>query len=217
MAGLGLRVKDLKIDQPKPLIKISGKPLFQHSLDSLLSFANVRHKVATVSDEINELEGFALIRPEHQTNGPLESALLAVQELQGDLPFAVLDCDLSFTINTLVRFGAADAIIMTFASDKPRYSYAQIANASVTRVAEKKVISTSAIAGCYLFKSKSTFLNLGQQLLSNNALASELYISDLLSVYLKHELRIKAIATNEYCSLGTTQEILSSGFSIDSK
>jgi hypothetical protein len=54
---------------------------------------------------------------------------------------------------------AVGGVLPCFPSDEPRYSYAEIAaDGSVVRTVEKRVISSHASAGTYLFRDAALFL-----------------------------------------------------------
>lgn len=217
MTGAGKRVKEISSDVHKPFINLENRPLYMHAYNSLARFANIHMKVATLPAGAKPIPEFECVFPTQMTNGPLESAVLAIEKLTSSLPFAILDCDLSLGVDFSINSIQSDASIFTFTSGLDKYSFARVDKGHVLEVAEKKVISNRAIAGCYIFKSKDVFLEHARRQLSLFKDKRELYISDVLSSYLLANLRIQAFKLSSFCSLGTSQEIYDSGFKISLK
>ena len=95
-AGFGTRMKELTKNQPKPLIKVAGKPLIDHALDHVTALDGVRI-VANLHYRADQLEahltpkGVLLSREEPEileTGGGLRAAL------------PLLGADPVFTMNT---------------------------------------------------------------------------------------------------------------------
>lgn len=60
-AGLGKRMRPLTATQPKPLVRVAGKPLIDHALDKLVG-AGVAHAVVNVHYLADALEGHLKVR-----------------------------------------------------------------------------------------------------------------------------------------------------------
>lgn len=92
-----------------------------------------------------------------------------------------------------------DAYIFTFRSDIEKYSYAKANKENVVSdVAEKKVISSNAITGVYLFRSPSIFLEAiesASKIFGNFSYKGLLYISPILNALIAKKKQIKIIQT----------------------
>lgn len=100
-------------------------------------------------------------------------------------------------------------MLVSFESDLPKYSYAEIdANNIVRRTAEKEVISNHALCGAYFFSSGKGFLKVAHQLLDNSIPnKSEFYVSLLYNYLLKNGETVKLCLMENYYSYGTPEEL----------
>lgn len=100
-------------------------------------------------------------------------------------------------------------LLVSFESDLPKYSYAEIdANNIVRRTAEKEVISNHALCGAYFFSSGKGFLKVAHQLLDNSIPnKSEFYVSLLYNYLLKNGETVKLCLMENYYSYGTLKNL----------
>lgn len=229
MAGEGSRFAKAGWNMPKPLIELNGIPLFQRAIRSI-AIEGVKKKYSFIvrqehidNQHIDELIGGILpdariFSVRKTTHGAVETCLVAEEGIDDEDALVVMDCDLEFrsrAYNQLVSrnlsLPAADAdggALVSFESDNPRYSYAQIdEQGKVLRTAEKELISSHALCGAYFFGCGKDFKRIAHQLLEDGTHGkAEFYVS-LLYNYLLSEGKVVHLATmEEYHSYGTPEE-----------
>lgn len=75
-----------------------------------------------------------------------------------DLADILYDCDLSI-VETFASGASIDAVALVFPSDRPEYSYLSVdEKGEFIEAAEKRVISNSASAGTYIYRSPAWML-----------------------------------------------------------
>lgn len=165
MAGEGSRFKEAGYNIPKPLIELNHRELYRHALDSLntLEADDFKHTFI-VRDEFYDiiskkiLESFPdanIISVKETTKGALETVMLAEDYIEDDDYVIVMDCDLEFDSEDFMDYlneaiDSESPLLLSFYSRDPKYSYVAINDLDdVINVAEKEVISTHAIGGCY--------------------------------------------------------------------
>jgi len=221
MAGRGSRFSRDGAVLPKPLIEIDGKPFFWWAAQSVLRSVPVREMVCVVLDE--HIAAFAIdtrIRsyfPEARivgiaevTSGAAETAKIGVEALVSHGPIAVNDSDHAFSAamsGTVSVLGSAcDGALLCFRSDDPAYSYVNFdPGGSVSGTVEKKVVSGSAIAGCYLFSGADTFLA-AYDAYTATCPYDELFVSGLYNRMIEQGSAIRTIDAEDHVSFGTPAE-----------
>jgi len=157
---------------PTFLSEIKGKTLLEHWADQansiggkiILAVSEEESKKWHLRETMKQLELplrlFELKRP---TQGATCTALLALAEVNGNLPLLILNgnefLDVEF-IQILEDFKAksADAGLVFFDSLHPRYSYAKLNEKGfVEETAEKIPISRNATAGFYWYRESNHF------------------------------------------------------------
>ena len=112
-----------------------------------------------------------------------------------DIKFKVLNQD----YKNLFKDIRVDAYMYTFKSNIESYSYAKVNNKNiVSEIAEKKVISSNAITGVYVFRSPSIFLEsikVASKYFEKLTYKKLLYISPILNTLIKKKKQIKIINT----------------------
>ena len=234
MGGLGTRTSDM-YKTPKPFIKLFDKYLFEYALDGL---SDIRHAYRTkltivVRQEImnryyvkklnqigwNFADEFNLIQIDHLTRGSLETVMQAEKFIDDNDIVIVLDCDLMFKSDDLYNIieriddqEDIDGFLLSFNSDLPRYSYAEIdKNNIVKRTAEKVPISNHALAGVYGFSNGTKFKKYAKIILDKNVSdfeANEYYVSAVYNYMINDGARIILSYLDEYASIGTSEEII---------
>lgn len=215
MAGLGKRFKDSKITTPKPLILVQGKPLFLWALESIKnSGLNIRVNIVVLKSEsiretiLSYAEDFntRIMQLDHPTQGPAHTVFQSLEHFKINSSFISLDCDLSFSCGAMNAFlpnFPGDGFLLTFPSILDRFSYVDVENGRAKEIREKKVISSTAVAGCYGFSSAADFKKYFLKIESTN----EIYISHVIQKMLEAGKNFSVFNSDEYLSLGTPQEI----------
>jgi hypothetical protein len=160
----------------KPLSCFRGSPIISYALNTR-PWADLVSSYTFILRDSLASRGFAsehlsTLYPDsrqiflsHHTRGAALSALAGLASLDRfDQPIVVDLADIvySSSINILRRyedFPAADGIALVFQSVNPRYSYlATDDQGVVVEAAEKRVISSNASAGTYVFRNSSCLL-----------------------------------------------------------
>lgn len=231
MAGEGSRFARAGWTTPKPLIELRGVPLFLRAINSVaiegveMKYSFIVRQEHIDNQHIDQL--IKAIQPDARvfsvlktTRGAVETCLVAESAIDDEDAVVVMDCDLEFRskrYNELVAqalaMPAAEAdggALVSFESDNPRYSYAEIDDEGrVLRTAEKEPISNHALCGAYFFGSGKDFKRIAHQLLEDGTHGkAEFYVS-LLYNYLLGEGKVVRLAPmEEYYSYGTPEELM---------
>lgn len=227
MGGLGQRFRDAGIDTPKPLIDVNGMPMFKKALASYDSYPGEKRHIFVIRKDTDDEYGLANqikeILPDakikildHNTRGAVETCLVAEEFIDPDLPLVIMDCDIAFDAGNYfeltqeaIQNNNYDGLLLSFDSDKPRYSYAEVdERGMVIRTAEKVVISNNALMGAYFFTHAKSFLDAAHQLMSNEISESmkEYYVSLIYNILIENNRRIGLAKGTFYC-FGTPEEL----------
>lgn len=231
MAGEGSRFARAGWTTPKPLIELNGVPLFQRAIGSVaidgveMKYSFIvrqehidnQHIDRLIKDNLPEARIFSVLKT---TRGAVETCLVAEPAIADDDAIVVMDCDLEFrskAYNELVakalsvdECDADGGALVSFESNDPRYSYAQVdEEGRVTRTAEKEPISNHALCGAYFFGSGKDFKRIAHQLLDDGTHGkAEFYVSLLYNYLLAEGKTVRLATMEEYHSYGTPEEIL---------
>lgn len=173
MAGLGARFSSRGYTIPKPLLPVGKIRLFELVLANLMSESI--HKVTFIAPrhfkiraDLKALEGIisreiSLVEIDYVTEGPASTVELALPKLNMDAPLVIansdqyLDCSLSDFYGSVLDDRYTGAVVTMTDSD-PKWSYADVSrDGMITRIVEKKVISSYATAGVYGFRKAEYF------------------------------------------------------------
>lgn len=230
MAGEGSRFKNAGWTTPKPLIELDGKPLFIRAIDSVkIDDVKMKYSFIVRKEHIDDYKIDVSIQEilpdakvyyvEKTTRGAVETCLIAEDNIADDDAIVVMDCDLEFKSDEYVRLikdsleqsseEARGGALVSFDSDLPRYSYAELApNGMVVRTAEKEVISNHALCGAYFFSSGREFKEAAHNLVNAQIMEkSEFYVSLLYNRLLKDKSPVTLAKVQEYYSYGTPEEL----------
>lgn len=230
MAGAGSRFRDAGWTIPKPLIELDGKPLFMRAIESVkIEGAPMKYSFIVRQEHIDKYgvdKGIREIIPDAKiysvaktTRGAVETCLKAEKGIADDDAVVVMDCDLEFRskkysdiIKRAVETSADSArggALVSFESDLPKYSYAELGDDGlVKRTAEKEVISSHALCGAYFFSSGKEFKEAAHKLLDEPVmLKPEFYVSLLYNYLLKDGSPVELAPMELYRSYGTPEEL----------
>ena len=186
MAGEGSRFAKAGWTTPKPLIELNGQPLFKHAISSV-SADDIKMKYSFIvrQEHIDKYaidKGIKAFLPDANvfsvmktTRGAVETCLIAESAIADEDAVIVMDCDLEFRskkfieiIREILSQSADEAnggALVSFESDLPKYSYAEVReDGLVKRTAEKEVISNHALCGAYFFSTGKSFKEIAHQL-----------------------------------------------------
>lgn len=230
MAGEGSRFLKEGWATPKPLIQLRGKELFLRALGSVsVEDAPMKYSFIVRQEHIDKYQIDKRIKDllpmanifavQKTTRGAVETCLKARSAISNEDSIVVMDCDLEFKSETYVRnirnilskpIEEVDGgMLVSFDSNLPKYSYAEIDNDyNVIRTAEKEVISHHALCGAYFFARAQSFLDAADAMLADTKFSKpEFYVSLLFNTLLKNGEHVKLAKMEEYYSYGTPEEL----------
>lgn len=230
MAGEGSRFLKEGWTTPKPLIELNGRCLFQRAVGSVANVnAPMKYSFIVRQEHIDNQHIDTLLKEEcptanifsvrQTTRGAVETCLMAEKAISEDDAVLVMDCDLEFRCTGLVQFirtvlnkrpdEVDGGALVSFESQDPRYSYAQVdADNRVLRTAEKEVISSHALCGAYFFSTSRDFLSAAHRLLNEPVFTKpEFYVSLLYNYLLRDKQVVRLFPLEEYYSYGTPEEL----------
>jgi len=203
-AGRGTRMKS---DTPKVLHTLCGKSMIEYILEESLKIANrvdviLGHKFEEVKEKIKKYN--VNIHKQDLKNYPGTGGALKNIPLVGE-KILVLNGDMPLiTADEIKKFFEIDAdIVMSIMNlDNPNgYGRVVIENDEVKKIVEQKDASAEELkinsvnAGVYAFKKE--VLEKYIPLLDNNNAQKEYYLTDIIEMAVKDNLKIKAIEVNE--------------------
>ena len=222
MGGHGHRFFDKGFVIPKPLIEIHGKPFFYWSAMSVMKLqpeCDIRFVV--LQEHIRSFEIDKAIRsyfPDAAITvilevlpGAVMTCLAGAADIRDGLPVLFNDCDHMFRCDALAEMSAEqqaayDGLLLTFASDSPKFSYVSCdADGRVLRTVEKEVISNDAICGAYYFRNSRLFEENAAVYLQNCSY-SEYFMSGVYNCMADRGLRSGVLRTDFHVSFGTPEE-----------
>jgi dTDP-glucose pyrophosphorylase len=228
MAGEGSRFKNEGWNTPKPLIELRGIPLFVRAINSIrLSDCEMKYTLIVRQEHIDRynldkqikaiLPTAHIFSVKQTTRGAVETCMIAESVIADDDAVVVMDCDLEFTSRQyqniireeLSKQHPSGGALVSFKSDQPKYSYAEIdKDGNVIRTAEKKVISENALCGAYFFSSGQEFKQVANDLITASTMeAPEFYLSLLYNRLLAKGDRVRLAHVDTYQSYGTPEEL----------
>lgn len=233
MAGLGSRFAAAGCDAPKPLIPVSGKPMFLQAAASApladrAVFVCLREHVESfgMSAEIHsEFPEAKIVILDSVTDGQASTARLGLQGIGLDEPLFITACDNGMIWDgggflSLISDPGVDAVIWTFRNnpcvlnDPCMYGWAVLAGPdSVARVSVKTPISASqladhAIIGAFYFSSAKIFLEgYGRLVEKNIRVNGEFYIDSLAGELAEAGYNVKIFEVGHYVCWGTPDDL----------
>ena len=230
MAGEGSRFLKEGWTTPKPLIELKGIPLFQRAISSVrIDGVPMKYSFIVRQEHIDKYgidKGIRTLLSEANifsvlktTRGAVETCLMAESAIADEDGVVVMDCDLEFRSEAYLKGireilsqpaeQAEGGMLVSFDSNEPRYSYAEVdADNNVIRTAEKEVISNHALCGAYFFSTGKGFLRVAHRLLNEPVFTKpEYYVSLLYNYLLADGERVKLAPMEAFYSYGTPEEL----------
>jgi glucose-1-phosphate thymidylyltransferase len=223
MAGYGTRLRPHTWSRPKPLLRMAGKMVIDHLLDTfttLPDLANVEFIfiVGYLGEKIEDymhlthpdLNVHYVEQPEMR--GQSHAISLAADYLDGPMLMlysdTLIETDFSF-LNT----ETAGAVTWVKAVPDPRrFGVASLGKDGwVTHLVEKPqdVENNLALVGCYYFQSSDELLRaIDEQMQRNISLKNEFFLADAVNIMLEHGLKMSVKPVEIWLDAGTPDAVL---------
>lgn len=223
MGGAGTRFFHNGFIMPKPLIEIHGKPFFYWATRSVekyvepldITFVVLKQHVADFGIDKAILKYFPaakleIVAWEEVKAGPVMTCLAGLRHIDDDRPVLFNDCDHMFGCDAFARAmnsGAweHDGALLTFPSDQPQFSYLRYDGERIVGTVEKKVVSSHAICGAYMFRDAGLFRELTETYIRDCGY-SELFVSGLYNVLCEKGLTVQNYSVDFHVPFGTPAE-----------
>ena len=227
MAGEGSRFASAGYDIAKPFILFNGRMMIEHVLNGLPVEDN---RVTLIIQKDFEEQYAAQLRSLHDnfdlrwtcvngiTAGAACTALAARHVIADhDIPVLFADCDNIFQAHHVKDFlkdavdRKLDGSLLTFSSDSPKFSYVDLNDDMfATKLKEKEVISSHAVAGAYYFSSYKIFADCAiEMMIYGDTLKNEYYMSNVYNYLIADEGRVGIweIAKHDFVCVGTPEQL----------
>lgn len=225
MAGKGSRLIGYD-EKPKPLIKVLEKTIVQWSIETLGIIGNYifcckkehieKYKIDEILKKI--IPDCTIISVDNQTNGPIESILVAENLINNDEELLISDTDhylkwdSKFFENNIIKQDI-DGCTMVFPGNYnlKKSSFVKINEKGfVIESAEKKVISNTATVGVHYFKKGSDFIKYANQMKENKMhYNNEYFITPIYNLFAKDGKKIITYPIEKMWPLGSIDEVKS--------
>lgn len=228
-AGKGSRFQLENIKTPKPLIRVKGKTLLEHTLDSfnlspddqLLIAVQRAHEIPKQLDGHLHLAfpkvNLKWIELETILPGQLYTAVTALEQNLPDQsqPLLIHNCDTGFNWrDDLLPKDKAYGSMAVFPAEGDHWSFGKpdpLHPNQAIAIAEKKRISNLASIGLYGFRSVELFLNDAHKQLDNgNTVKGEHYVAPLLQQAINQGEVIQLPRVDGVRTYGTPKELCNS-------
>ncbi len=218
-AGLGLRFSNAGYKTPKPLIDVNGIPMIEAS--NLCVGFHCKEPIAITQPKMAKdirKAGFKTIVIERPTEGAACTLLLSEKFLNPGKPLCICNSDqiVSYDwISAARKLSYSDGVIITFESDDPKWSYVSIDEESdnedyvyVNKVAEKKVISSHATCGIYLWRKAGDFFDCARAMIRKNIRVNgEFYVCPVYNEAIARGMKISIEQASSMDGLGTPEDL----------
>jgi dTDP-glucose pyrophosphorylase len=220
MAGLGSRFVEKGYSLPKPLIKIFGKPMIQHVVDSLdidghyIFLVQKDHRVKYhLDDVLDEIApGCSIVEVDGLTEGAASTSLIAKDLINNDTPLVIANSDQIIKWDYRGFLGALligfDGVTAVFEASDPKWSYVKSSWNLVTEVAEKQAISNQANVGLYGWTRGSDYVKYAEQMIAKDIRTNgEFYIAPVYNEAIADGKKITTWAVDEMHGVGTPEDM----------
>lgn len=235
IAGRGERFKSHNYNIPKPLVMVSGKTLLEHSISTLdlpgtYIFVTLKYQNDLFNKQIQEIiytlqPSSRIISLDSPTNGMAETSLGAESFINNEEELIITNVDQYLSWNSaeflkFVRNADVDACVSTYEHDdielekSSKYAFVKLdSDGNAVEFQEKFAISEHAMNGIYYWKYGKDFVDSAKKMILDNIkVNNEFYVSPSYNYMIRDGKKIKAykMQKNEYCSLGSPEEISNS-------
>mmetsp|Transcript_1143 Transcript_1143/g.2622 ORF Transcript_1143/g.2622 Transcript_1143/m.2622 type:complete len:836 (-) Transcript_1143:332-2839(-) len=181
LGGIGSRFQKQGYTQPKPFVRVLGKPMLNWLLDSFKKIGakscdsvvliynpkflsmerNMRDLLDYFSHDFNDVKLVHLPGPTRGAAETVQYGVKALSEGEKSNPCMLLDGDCFYTTDIVTKYrkvakGFGASIVFHDTQPKPIYSYVKVKDEKsmeIDEIVEKVKISDYANTGCYCFRS----------------------------------------------------------------
>lgn len=225
MAGEGSRFARAGYIDPKPMIRVFGKPMIQWVVENI----NLTNSYFIFLCRKQHLDNYKLstylksLRPDSSivcvdklTEGAACTVLLAEDYLTDNEELIVANSDQYVDASVAdfvqrMRELNADAGMLTFEASESKWSYADAdENGLVRKVAEKQAISNHATVGIYYYRRAWEFVKFANSMISKNIRTNnEFYVCPIFNEYVEagKSVYIHNIDRSAMHGLGTPEDL----------
>ncbi len=229
MAGRGSRFATAGYIDPKPLIKVGGRPMIQWVIDNIRPAQPHRFIFICLAEHLvhypqirPQLEALcpdcAIVTVDRVTEGAACTVLLARDLIDSEDALMIANSDqfVELPVDDYLRkleVERADGLIMTFWADHPKWSYCRLrADGTVSEVVEKKVVSNDATVGIYNFARGRDFVAAADTMVARNLRVNgEFYVAPVYNLLIERGARVVVMPTGRDGSgmhgLGTPEDL----------
>ena len=210
-AGRGQRFRSAGFDWEKPFIEVEGRRMVDAAISNLGISAIIRPIFLGMAVPFPSPGSVCTIK---ETRGTAETCLLCKNQIDGDSPLLIANCDQILEWDHLSFYyfcqnTKLDGVIVTFdcQHSDPRWSYCEMNNdGTVKRVAEKEPISTVANVGVYFWKRGSDFVKYAERMIEKDIRVNgEYYAAPVYNEAIADGKRIGVFKADKFWSLGTPE------------
>lgn len=224
MAGAGSRFTNAGFNDPKPFIEFCGKTMIEHVVENLglnndfIIVANKEHYIkyhnvlARITEKVSNFDAVLIDKP---TRGAAETCLLAKDKLDMHSPLMIANCDQimdwnPYDFRSWFLASGLDGAIMTFDSQSPKNSYAEIDEFGlVSKTVEKQVTSPHATTGIYVWKQAGNFISAAEDMIIEGIKTNgEFYVCPVYNKNIEHGEKIGIYHVKKHWPIGTPQDLV---------
>lgn len=218
MAGLGSRFAQMGYDKPKPLIDVNGVPMIKAVVDSLGLDGNyifvvqkqhsLQYHLPDLLDEI--APGCAVVEIDGNTEGATITTLAAKDLINNDTPLLIANSDQvivwdSSVVSSILPY---NDFIALFLATESKWSFSEITDGWITRVAEKDPISSFANVGIYGWSKGSDYVKYAEQMVSKNIRTNnEFYVAPVYNEAIADGKKILGYFVDKMHGIGTPEDL----------
>lgn len=218
MAGLGSRFADAGYAKPKPLIDVNGVPMIKAVVDSLdidgkyIFIVQKQHSVVYhLLDVLDEIApGCKIVEIDGLTDGAARTTLAAAHEIDNDEPLIIANSDqiVEWDQATFTSLLSNQNAIALFKDNDPKWSFAEIHDGLITKVAEKQVISDNASVGIYGWAKGSDYIKYAEQMIDKDVRTNgEFYICPVYNEAIEAGNKVLPFFIDKMYGLGTPEDL----------
>ena len=225
MLGRASKFIQSGIIDPKPLIKIRNRYMFEWAL-SAIDFLNLERDTIFIihkdhvdkwglDEQIKKICGkkTAIKIVNFTPQGALHTVLLVRQYIDTDDELIIYNSDQFFKSDLKKRLTQnkkkIDGFIPIFHATHSRWSYVETdENDFVVKTAEKEVISNKATVGLYYFRQGKDFVKAADSTIERQIMVGgEYYVCPVYNEFIAMRKKVKAFLVEEMWSLGTPEDV----------